>query len=253
VTHPDFESLVGMSRSETARESAADHLSECAACSDTIAWAVDVRAAAAAATSLRAPAGAWTQIESRLERGERMILPGSAQATGGRRRAAAVAAGLVLLASAGAALVPQTGVRSWIERHLFDMPVAGTEAPAATAPVDGPPSSAGFALQLVNGALHIELTSAAAPLLVRLQVTDGTDVEVSATGAAAGAQFLAGSGRLEITGAMGGEITLLLPRSARLITVDANGSRAVEMRSGRLTVHAEQADTTGTEVILPFR
>jgi hypothetical protein len=253
VTHPDFELLVDMSRSGTAHAGAAAHLAGCAECTDTVAWASGVRAAAAVATSFEAPAGAWSQIESRLDLGERLILPRPDATRSRRVRAAAIAAGLVLLASAGAALVPQTGVRAWIERHLLDMTPARTESPVVVPSPDASPSSAGLALQLVDGALHIDFTSAVAPLVVRVRVTDAADVEVSATGSAAGAQFLAGSGRLEIAGAAGGEITLLLPRSARLITIDADGIRALEMRGGRLTVHAEQADTTGAEIILSFR
>lgn len=244
MSHPDFDVLVGISRSEAVRPEAMEHASTCEECSQTVAWAMAVRSAAAEATALAAPAGAWPAIEARLDAGERMLLPG--REAGGWTRAAAVAAGLVLCASVAAALVPQTGVRAWIERQI------GIAAPVETsAPVEGAPASTGLALPLRDGVMHVELSTPAAPLVLRLRMSDGSDLEVHATGGAAAAQFLAGTDRLEITGAAGGEITLLLPRSARLITIDAGGVRAVELRDARLSVYAQGADTIGTEVILP--
>ncbi|HEX2167681.1 MAG TPA: hypothetical protein VHG09_10660 [Longimicrobiales bacterium] len=253
MRHPDFDSLVSMSRTDTLHPGGADHVPSCAACAATVAWASDIRSAAVAATSLTAPESTWERIESRLDGGERLILPVARGTAHSRTRAAAIAAGLVLMASVGAALVPQTGVRAWIERHVLDVaaeqePTEATISPAA----DPSPASAGLVLQLEDGAMHVNLTGAAAPLLLRLRLTDGPDVEVGATGVAAAAQFAAGSGSLEITGADGGEITLLMPRSARLMTVDIDGVRAVELRGGRLSVNA-QADTIGAEVILPVR
>lgn len=248
MSHPDLAELVGMSRSDHGmRPELTAHVSTCAACSETIAWAADVRAAAADATAVTVPPGAWTAIESRLEAGERMVLPGFRE-TRSRTRAAAVAAGLVLCASVAAALVPQTGVRAWLERQLDVVDVVDTPAPVAD-----PAASAGLALPLSDGVMHVDLAAPAAPLVLRLRVSDGSDLEIRATGGAAAAQFLAGTDRVEITGAAGGEITLLLPRTARLITIDAGGVRAAEMRAGRLSVHAQRADTIGTEVILPVR
>lgn len=248
MKHPDFDALVSMSRSGGAvRAETVEHVSTCADCSATLAWAAELRAAAAEATTLAAPAGTWTEIELRLDAGERMVLPAPRRSHGGTR-AAAVAAGLVLCASVAAAIVPQTGVRAWIERQL------GVAADVETTlPVDVPPPSAGLALPLRDGVMHVELSTPTAPLVLRLRVSDGSDIEIVATGGAAAAQFLAGTDRLEITGAAGGEITLLLPRSARLITIDAGGARAVEMRDARLSVYAPGADTIGTEVILPVR
>lgn len=246
MNHPDLDALVGMSRSAAVRPEAAEHVSTCAECSQTVAWAAEVRAVAAETTALTAPAGAWPVIEARLDAGERVLLPAADARSW--TRAAAVAAGLVLCASVAAALVPQTGVRAWIERQI------GITAPVEmSVPVEGPSASTGLALPLSDGVMHVELSAPAAPLVLRLRMSDGSDLEVHARGGAAAAQFLAGTDRLEITGAAGGEITLLLPRSARLITINAGGVRAVELRDARLSVHAQGADTVGTEVILPVR
>lgn len=254
MTHPDFDSLMSMSHTDAARAGDANHVSSCDECAATVAWAAEIRANAAAATSVTPPASAWGRIESRLDGGERLILPVVTRGTAHRRmRAAAIAAGLALTASVGAALVPHTGLGAWIERHVFDvMPEREPAATSVVPPADALPASVGLVLQLNDGAMHVDLTRAAAPLLLKLRLTDGAAVEIDATGIAATAQFVAGSGRLEITGAQGGEITLLMPRSARWMTVDIDGVRTVELRGGRLSVNA-QADTIGAEVILPVR
>ena len=214
--------------------------------SESGAWSDAVRAAAADATSLSATPALWLAISARLDRGDVVVLPLGASHTGGRMRAAAVAAGLVLFAGVAAALVPQTGVRSWIERQLG---IAAESEVVVPADIE---SVTQLALAPVNGALHVEVIGAAAPLRLRVRLADDAELDVRATGAASAAQFLAGSGTLEIAGATGGEIVLSLPRRARLITIDVDGARALELRNARLTVFAADADTVGADIILPL-
>lgn len=210
------------------------------------AWMDAVRMAAADATSLEATPGMWTAITARLDHDDVMVLPLAPGGRGRRMRAAAVAAGLVLCAGVAAALVPQIGVRSWIERQLGlgadVVPVEPADASSVTQ----------LALAPVNGVLHVELIGPAAPLRLRVRLSEAAELDVRATGTASAAQFLAGNGRLEIAGATGGEIVLSLPRAARVITIDVDGARALELRDARLTVFAADADTVGAEIILPL-
>lgn len=215
--------------------------------SESEAWMDAARAAAADATSLAAPPAAWSAIAARLDRGDVVVLPAGRTHRTRRARAAAVAAGLLLFAGVAAALVPQTGVRSWIERQLGH----GVEAGPAAAPVADERVTR-LALAPVNGAVHVHVVGAAAPLRLRVRLADVADLEVRASGEASAAQFLAGSGTLEIADAAGGEIVLSLPRRARLITIDVDGARALELRNARLTVFSANADTAGADIILPL-
>jgi hypothetical protein len=213
-------------------------------------WMRDIRATAALATSLAAPATAWADIESRLERRDTVMLPTDIPAPPSRARAAAIAAGLVLCASVAAALVPQTGVRDWLEQ-LLGAPAA---VPSPVAPTADPADAvAEMAVSPVNGVVHVELTSPAAPLRLRVRLGAGADLEILAARGAATARFIAGAGRIEIDGAANGEILLVLPRSARLVTVDVDGVRAIEARGSAMTVLVPRADTVGTELVLPVR
>jgi hypothetical protein len=214
-------------------------------------WMRDIRATAALATTLAAPATAWAAIESRLERRDTVVLPPDIAAPSSRARAAAIAAGLVLCASVAAALVPQTGVRVWLEQ-LLGAPATVPAAPTAPA-ADPAVAVAQMAVSPVNGAVHVELTAPAAPLQLRIRLGAGADLEILAARGAASARFIAGAGRIEIDGASNGEILLVLPRSARLVTVDVDGVRAVEARGSAMTVLVPRADTVGTELILPVR
>jgi hypothetical protein len=110
-----------------------------------------------------------------------------------------------------------------------------------------------MAVSPVNGVVHVELTAPAAPLQLRVRLGAGADLEILAARGAATARFIAGAGRIEIDGASNGEILLVLPRSARLITVDVDGVRALEARGLAMTVLVPRADTVGTELILPVR
>jgi hypothetical protein len=179
------------------------------------------------------------------------VLPTDMPAPPSRARAAAIAAGLVLCASVAAALVPQTGVRVWLEQ-LLGAPATVPAAPAAPAS-DPAVAVAEMAVSPVNGVVHVELTAPAAPLQLRVRLGAGADLEILAARGAAAARFIAGAGRIEIDGASNGEILLVLPRSARLVTVDVDGVRAVEARGSAMTVLVPRADTVGTELILPVR
>lgn len=253
MRHPDAESIVRHADgtlSASANRRVAEHVASCALCTESMDWMGDVRATAALATTLTVPATAWADIESRLERRDTVMLPTDNAVPPSRARAAAIAAGLVLCASVAAALVPQTGLRVWLE-ELLGAP-ATVSSPAAPA-ADPEVAVAEMAVSPVNGAVHVELTAPAAPLQLRVRLGAGADLEILAERGAASARFIAGAGRIEIDGAANGEILLVLPRSARLVTVDVDGVRAVEARGSAMTVLVPRADTVGTELILPVR
>lgn len=253
MRHPHAESIVRHADgtlSANANRRVAEHIASCALCTESMDWMRDIRAAAALATTLTAPATAWTDIESRLQLRDTVMLPTDNAASPSRARVAAIAAGLVLCASVAAALVPQTGVRIWLEQ-LLGAPAA---VPSPAAPASDPAVVvAEMAVSPVNGVVHVELTAPAAPLQLRVRLGAGTDLEILAARGAATARFIAGVGRIEIDGASNGEILLVLPRSARLVTVDVDGVRAVEARGSAMTVLVPRADTVGTELILPVR
>lgn len=252
MRHPNTESIVRHvdgTLSTTAHAGIAYHLTSCASCAATVAWMQGIRERAEQATAVSAPADAWRRIEARLARGDTVVLPLDGPVPRTRARAAAIAAGLVLCASVVAAVVPQTGVRAWLGRHL-----GGVRIPTPVDAVPAVPSaSAQMAVSPVNGIVHVELTAPAPPLQLRLRLGGGTDVEIVAAQGAATARFIAGVGRIEIEGASGGEILLVLPRNARVITVDIDGIRAVELRGEEMTVLVPRADTVGAELILPVR
>lgn len=255
MRHPHTESIArhvdGTLRANAHRRVAA-HVASCAICTESMSWMHDVRSTAAHATTLAAPATTWSDIEARLDRGDAVVLPTETAAPRRRARAAAIAAGLVLCASVAAALVPQTGVRVWLERQLLGESAA---APTVTVPAAAPasPDIAEMAVSPVDGVVHVELTSPAAPLQLRVRFGAGADLEVVAARGAATARFIAGAGSIEIEGASDGEILLVLPRTARLVTVAIDGVRAVEARGPAMTVLVPRADTVGTELILPVR
>lgn len=253
MRHPDAESIVRHADgtlSANAHRRVAEHVASCAICTESMDWMRDIRATTALATTLATPATAWADIESRLERRDTVVLPADMPAPPSRSRAAAIAAGLVLCASVAAALVPQTGVRVWLEQ-LLGAPAA-VPSPAAPA-ADAAVAVAEMAVSPVNGVVHVELTAPAAPLQLRVRLGAGADLEILAARGAAAARFIAGAGRIRIDGASNGEILLVLPRSARLVTVDVDGVRAVEARGSAMTVLVPRADTVGTELILPVR
>ena len=251
MKHPGIDVLVGLmdgSLSASARQRTSLHVSSCATCAGTIDWMRATRDIASDATRLSAPPAAWSAIEARLDRGDTVLLPVAAEPRRRPARAAAIAAGLILCASFAAALVPQTGLRTWIEQRF--------RTPEPATPVDttmAAPAFTGMFVAPVNGVVHVELESPAAPLRLRVRRGDGARLEVMATGPAVDAQFVAGSGRIEIVNASGGEIQLVLPGSARVVTIAIDGATVLETRGTSMTVNAPHADTTGAEIILPIR
>jgi hypothetical protein len=87
-----------------------------------------------------------------------------------------------------------------------------------------------------DGAVRVVLNGAARGLRVRARVADGELVEVSATGAAAGARFRTSPGRIEVLDAGAGEVLIALPRGARAAVVEVDGHVYVAKDGARLRV-----------------
>lgn len=153
------------------------------------------------------------------------------------------AASLILLvAAAASAAVPGSPVRQWIVDVVEPTPVTETAAPEAvpvpvTAPAEAAP--AGVSVVPENG-VEIVVTGMDGTA-IRLVETDGRRVTVAARGADRDPVFTTGSGRIEIRGGVGGEVTVELPRSIRWARLVVDGELYAEKEGGalRLVVPAE--------------
>ncbi|HET9984660.1 MAG TPA: hypothetical protein VFQ38_13780 [Longimicrobiales bacterium] len=239
----------------------ASHLAECSRCRDTLAWIRAVRAAAAEPAPAAAPAGAWARIAARVEAGETVLLPAAGPDAGSARRRALRpamlrAAGLVLaVAAAASAAVPGSPLRAWVARLWPSRPTLPSAVPPARVhPAAAPPAAPAPTILFVrplDGAVSISVVAPDPTLRLRIRVSDGAEVEVRATGAAAGARFRSGPGRLAVSDAGPGELSITLPRRARAVTVEVDGGAYLLKQGSRIRVLAPAADTAGTELVLP--
>ncbi len=148
---------------------------------------------------------------------------------------------LLLAAAASAAVVPGSPVRDWIVRTVApepEPPAPVVEEPAA--PVEVVPIGVSM---LPVGAVEV-LVSEVEGSTLRLVETDGESVGVSAAGAETDPVFRTAPGRIEVRGAVGGEITIELPRSLSAARVVVDGEVYAEKEAGelRLMVPAETVD-----------
>jgi hypothetical protein len=161
--------------------------------------------------------------------------------TGEARQALLRAAVLVLaLGGVAAAAVPGSPLRALIERAVSPAPPAfapelAPEAPPV-APAPAPAPAAGISILPDAGAVRVVLNGAAEGLRVHTRISDGELVEVSAAGAAAGARFRTGPGRIEVLDAGAGEVRIALPRGASAAVVEVDGRVYVAKEGERLRV-----------------
>jgi anti-sigma factor RsiW len=226
------------------------HVAQCAGCSADLDRLRRLSATFDAAMALLDPAPptrtAWASVRRRRRAGWRA----------GSRRVLARAAMLVL-GVVGIASATLTGwpLRRWIGERL------GSTAAAPSTPTDPPPPHAGAAAPAppdavagveilpADGPVRIVLQGADPALRVRVRLTGGESVEVSGTGAAAGARFRTGPGRVTVTEAGAGEIVVSLPRAVRSATVTADGRAYLVKDGDQVRVLAPSADTVGAEIL----
>lgn len=236
MKHLDEGTLQALADGELAggeRRAAEAHLAGCGACAaELAALRADLATLGAAlARADVAPPTAAAQMSLRRRRA-------AAQwAAEGRRALLRAAMLVVALGGVAFAAVPGSPLRGWIAGDDAPAP-ARTELPAleprpAPAPAPAAPApAAGVSILPDGGAVRVVLNGAAPGLVVRARLTRGDLVEVSATGAAAGARFRTSPGRIEVLDAGAGEIRIALPRG-----VDA----AVGVVDGRVYVAKEGA------------
>jgi hypothetical protein len=106
----------------------------------------------------------------------------------------------------------------------------------APAPAPAPAPAAGISILPDGGSVRVVLNGAAEGLRVHTRVSEGELVEVSATGAAAGARFRTGPGRIEVLDAGAGEVRIALPRGAKAAVVEVDGRVYVAKEGERLRV-----------------
>ncbi|HEV2149709.1 MAG TPA: hypothetical protein VGR37_20075, partial [Longimicrobiaceae bacterium] len=126
-------------------------------------------------------------------------------------------------------------------------------APSAGEPPADDAASAGVSVLPELGRIQVVLTSPSPDLRIRVRLTDDSYSDVRATGAAAGARFRTGPGRVEVLGATGGEVEVVLPRTARSATVEVDGRPYFRKDGDGIRLLAPASDSSGSEVVFTVR
>ena len=207
-----------------------------------------VRAVAAEATALPAPADAWEQIARRVRAGDAMILPLEPQARRGRREWLRAAIVVVLLGgAAAAAALPASPVRQWLS-DVFGSEPTPPAGPAA--PVDAPETV--LLVEPVDGAVVVAFETPATGVRISVRFGGAAELELRASGAAAGAQFRSSAGRITVVNAAAGAVQLTVPNSIARVRLEVDGRVYLTKENGQVRVLAPTADTVGAEIILPI-
>jgi anti-sigma factor RsiW len=243
MSHPGEGTLLALldgQLGEEERRAAERHVADCAACTAEMRALRGMNAAFARAVG---------QVEAPARVAEALMAVHARRAPGwGAGRRALGRAAVLLLGFAGIAYaaVPGSPVRHWLARAAAPSPAAPAAppplrpAPPAAVPVEASPS--GVSISPDDGGVRVVLTGSSPDLRVRARVFDGERVEVTARGAAAAARFRTGPGRVEVVGARAGEVTVLIPRSARTAVVEADGRVLLSRQDGRTRVLAPVVD-----------
>ena len=255
--HPSFEQLRLSSEPSAGNRSVRAHVATCVVCRDTIDWVDRVRTAASSATALSAPALAWESIAERIRARDKVVLPVHALPVAmshTARRTYRYAVAALLIGTVAAAAVPNSPVRRWLGEALSTPPAA--VAPIApvptTAPVATPEPVTVLIVQPVDNAVTIVLEQAEPGVRLRVRVSETGAVEVRASAGAAAGQFRSGNGRLTISNAAAGELTVTIPQALPRARIEANGSVYLSKERGQLHIFAPAADTVGSEIVLPI-
>lgn len=220
----------------TARADAAEHLLGCAECRavrEELAHASAVFTEAVAVLDVPAP----TRIEAGVPtRGARRLGVGSLV------KAASLT---LLLAAAASAAVP--GVREWVARTVDPAP-----QPAMPSAEEASPTPAMEALPVgvslvPTGRVDVVVTGLDGTTL-RLAETDDSSVGVTALGAVTDPVFRTAPGRIEVRGAVGGEVTIELPRSLLEARVVVDGEVYAEKEGGELRVRVPATSEDGARI-----
>lgn len=185
------------------------HLAECRRCQHAVRRIRSIRTGAAELLGPPSPADSWAAIEARLDRGDAVLLPDAGTPPGNRSFGARHVAALFLLTGAGAvAALTAPAAATWAV-GLFEDP-----SPAAPVP------EAGIATTPHSPDVLVTLIGNTSDVIVRTRPSRTPLLEVKGRGAAAEAEFVIAGETIEVVGASGGEILLLVPEgiTARLAT-----------------------------------
>jgi hypothetical protein len=235
---------------EGVRAELAGHLAACAQCADEAAAlrAVNDRVRTALAV-LDVPAPALASAPALRQR----VAPAPAARGVARLRGSlSRAAGLVLVTvGAASAAIPGSPVRSWITGawdRVSSLFVGERTAPVADAPVTVPAADEAYAaVALADGQVRVMLAQPTGVATLRVRLIDGNRARFFSTDT--GVRYVSATGRLEISEISGGDVTIELPRGARLATVEVAGVRMADVQAGNLRAHVPAMAASEAEVV----
>jgi len=185
------------------------------------------------------------------------------------RRSLLRAAVLVLgFAAAASAAIPESPVRRWAVEAwkgavaLFDRSpgeqsqdgqVAEEATPSPTQPADPAVLTSGVSILPADGHLRVVLRSPDPSCQVRVVLVDGPRAGIRAEGGSETARFATGPGRIEVSGAGAGVLTVELPRTLPRAVVEVDGKPYVVKEGADLRILAPRADSMGAEVTFRVR
>lgn len=227
--HPSFAALRRFESANLSGDGDArlnHHLAGCRRCQDAVRRIRAIRAGAAELLDPPVPEDGWTAIEERLDAGEAVLLPAAGVSYNGRQFRARHLAGLaVILSASAAAALAAPPIATWAA-GLFEPPPVTEPSPVAEPlPVTDAPPETGVAAMPQSGRLLVKLTANASDVTVQVRRASSPLLEVRGRGAATAAQFVLTGETVEVVGATGGTILILVPDgvTARLAT----GSRVL--------------------------
>lgn len=185
------------------------HLAECPQCQEAIRRIRSVRKGAAELFDPPPPADGWAAIRARLDEGDAVLLPDGGVSPRSRSLGVRHVAAMLLLVWAGAvAALAGPPVLDWAAALFEDPPPAEAIPEAGIATI---PQGSEVLVKLIGNTSEVE---------VRVRPSMSPLLEVTGSGAAAGAEFVLAGEVVEIFGAEGGEILLRVPEgiTARLVT-----------------------------------
>lgn len=260
MRHPGMERLQAFEAGELmgrARQRTAEHVAGCFECRSTISWMEDVRSAARAQVA-EPPADAWARIAARVQARDAMLLPVEplqAPRVPVVSRALRVALIALLVAGAAAAALPREWIGAAVDAVVPAAWRGGDTDLVASAPHaendDTPPVT--LFVEPAAGALRVAMERPHQAVTLHVQFVDAVEMQVRASGGAAGAIFRTSPGRVDIVGADSGAVVLALPNTVGNVRIEVDGQAFLLRERGQIRVLAPTADTIGSEYILPVR
>jgi anti-sigma factor RsiW len=267
ILHPNLHRLKAFTDDElpgAVRGRVAAHLARCTECRKILGSIRELREVVREATASPVPEDTWSRILARRAAGEQLILPvpGAAIPPCPRTASSAIVprvlrrAAVLVLGAAGvaSATVPGSPVREWLGSvWQRDRAVTVSAPPSPAPPSESMPPDlpiAGMSVLPVDGEVQIRVEAPDPEVRIRVRLSDGDQVDVQASGAAAGSLFRTGPGRIAVVEAGPGEVRINIPRSTRKATLLVDGTLYLLKEGEQVRILATAADTMGTEFIL---